>query len=330
VRDPVTLTALALPEREAKRFEVLVRAMRWEATGVMSLELAAADGGDLPPFEPGAHIDLHLPGGIVRQYSLFGDPADASCYRIGVRAVSGGVASGFIHARLRPGEIVSVGGPRNNFRLVESERYLFVAGGIGITPLIAMMRAADAAGSAWTLLYCNKNDADAPFLGDIRKFAGNVSFHSLQAGTRLDVTKTLATPQENTMLYCCGPESLMVAVEEATAGWPAGSVHFEWFTPRSRATESAAAAGSFEVVCEQSGRTIEIPPDRSVLAVLNDAGIAVPYSCEQGVCGTCEVRVLSGEVDHRDSILSSADRAANRTMMTCVSRAKNPRLVLDI
>ncbi|MCL2428689.1 MAG: PDR/VanB family oxidoreductase [Alphaproteobacteria bacterium] len=320
--------AAAALANQAKGFDVLVRAMRWEAPGVMSVEIAALDGGDLPPFEPGAHIDLHLPGNIVRQYSLFGDPADPSCYRIGVRSVGGGVASGFVHRRLRPGEVVTVSAPRNNFPLVRSERYLFIAGGIGITPLMPMMPAADAAGAPWTLLYCNKNAADAPFLQEIRRFAGTLSLHSSQDGTRLEVAKAVATPQENTALYCCGPESLMVAVEEAAAGWPAGSVHFEWFTPRSRAVE--AVPGLFDVVCERSGRTLEVPPDRSVLAVLNDAGIAVPCSCQQGVCGTCEVRVLSGDVDHRDSILSSAEQAANETMMTCVSRSKGARLVLDI
>jgi tetrachlorobenzoquinone reductase len=310
------------------RLQVRVRAMRWEAPGVVSLELAAPDGGGLPPFEPGAHIDLHLLGGIVRQYSLFGDPAEPCCYRIAIRAVSGGTASGFIHRRLRPGEIVTVSAPRNNFPLVTSDRYLFVAGGIGITPLIPMMRAADAAGTPWTLLYCNKSDADAPFLAEIRKLAGGVSLHSSKGGTRLDVAKTLADPQAGTALYCCGPESLMLAVEEATAAWPSASVHFEWFSPRSRA--DAGTAGGFVVVCERSGLTLEVPPERSVLDVLNDAGIAVPCSCQQGVCGSCEVRVLSGDVDHRDSILSAAERAANTTMMTCISRAKSGRLVLDI
>jgi ferredoxin-NADP reductase len=324
-------TASAPGEREAQgpaRLEVLVRGMRHEVRGVLSLELAAPGGGSLPPFEPGAHIDLHLPGGVVRQYSLYGDPVEASCYRIAIRAVSGGVASGFIHRRLRPGETVTVSAPRNNFPLVRADRYLFVAGGIGITPLLPMMRAADAAGRPWTLLYCNKSDGDAPFLGEIAKLAGTVSLHSSKAGTRLDVAKTLAMPRPGTAVYCCGPESLMLAVEAATPEWPVDSVHFEWFTPRSRS--DAGAGGSFEVVCERSGLTLEVPPEKSIIAVLNDAGVDVPCSCTQGVCGTCEVRVLSGEVDHRDSILSAAERAAGETMMTCVSRAKGARLILDI
>ena len=309
--------------------QVLVRAMRWEAPGVLSLELSAADGALLPPFEPGAHVDLRLPDGTLRQYSLCGDPSNRSHYRLGIRAVGGGLSSSFVHRKLRPGELVTVSTPRNNFPLADAERYLFVAGGIGITPLIPMMRQASARGRAWTLLYCNKREADAPFIEEIRAFGGEISLHSSEAGTRLDVETQLKTPRPGTMVYCCGPEQLMTAVEEATAAWPQDMVRFEWFAPRSRPDEGAS--GSFEVVCNISGVTLTVPEDRSVLDVLNDAGIEIPSSCQQGICGTCETRVVSGEVDHRDSILSSAERAANQTMMTCVSRAKpGSRLVLDI
>jgi ferredoxin-NADP reductase len=312
----------------AKLLDLRLRAMRWEAPGVLSLELAAPDGRDLPPFEPGAHIDLHLPSGTMRQYSLCGDPADRSCYRVGIRAVDGGMSSQFIHRKLRPGELIRVSAPRNNFELVDAKRYLFVAGGIGITPLIPMMRAASAKKKLWTLLYCNHRDADAPFLKEIQALGGTVSLHSSEAGTRLDVAKRLADVQQDTIIYCCGPEKLMIAVEEATAAWPEDTVRFEWFSPRRRPDDETS--GSFEIVCQQSGVTLTVPPEKSVLDTLNDAGIEVPSSCTQGICGTCEVRVLSGEVDHRDSILSSSERAANQTMMTCVSRAKGARLVLDI
>jgi ferredoxin len=144
----------------------------------------------------------------------------------------------------------------------------------------------------------------------------------------LDVATRLGTAQQDTAVYCCGPERLMLAVEEATAGWPEGSVHFEWFTPRSRPVDEGS--GSFDVVCQGSSVTLTVPPDKSLLEVLNEAGIDIPSSCHQGICGTCEVRVLAGEIDHRDSILSTAERAANETMMACVSRARSPRLVLDI
>jgi tetrachlorobenzoquinone reductase len=307
---------------------VRLRAMTWEADGVISLQLAAPDGSELPPFEPGSHVDLHLPSGVMRQYSLCSDPTDRSCYRVAIREVGGGLSSQFVHNKLRPGQMLAVSRPRNNFPLVDVKNYIFVAGGIGITPLMPMMRELSARKKPWTLLYCNRNDDATPFLSEIRALGGEVSLHNTASGTRLDVAQRLGTVLEDTAIYCCGPERLMLAVEEATAGWPEGSVHFEWFSPRSRSSDEGA--GSFEAVCQQSGITVTVPADKSLLEVLNDAGIDVPCSCQQGICGTCEVRVISGEVDHRDSILSSSERAANQNMMVCVSRASGPRLVLDI
>jgi tetrachlorobenzoquinone reductase len=330
IAEMTTRTSSSAPSVAAPAsLQVRVRAMRWEASGVMSLELSAVDGALLPPFEPGAHVDLRLPDGTLRQYSLCGDPSDRSHYRLGIRAVGGGLSSTFVHRKLRPGELVTVSAPRNNFPLEDAERYIFVAGGIGVTPLIPMMRQASAQGRPWTLLYCNKRDSDAPFLDEIRALGGAISLHSSEAGTRLDVKARLAAAHTGVMVYCCGPEGLMTAVEEATAAWPQDAVRFEWFAPRSQAAEGAS--GSFEVVCNVSGLTLTVPQDRTVLDVLNDAGLEVPCSCQQGICGTCETRIVSGEVDHRDSILSSAERAANQTMMTCVSRAKaGSRLVLDV
>ena len=307
---------------------VRLRAMTWEADGVISLELAAPDGGALPAFEPGSHIDLHLPSGTMRQYSLCSDPADRSCYRVAVRAVSGGLSSQFVHRKLRPGEILAISQPRNNFPLVDAKNYIFVAGGIGITPLLPMMRELSVRHKPWTLLYCNRTDDAAPFLSEIRALGGEVLLHSSGSGTRLDVAQRLGTVAQNTAVYCCGPERLMLAVEEATAAWPDGSVHFEWFAPRSRPSDESS--GGFEAVCQGTGITVTVAPDKSLLEALNEAGIPLPCSCQQGICGTCEVRVLGGEPDHRDSILSSAERAANETMMACVSRARSPRLVLDL
>lgn len=321
-------SSVAAPRAGEQTIEVRVRALVWEAPGVLSLELTAPDGGALPPFEPGAHIDLKLPDGTLRQYSLCGDPNDTSHYRLGIRAISGGASSSYVHRKLRPGDLLTVSTPRNNFPLVEAKHYIFVAGGIGVTPFIPMMREASAKGRSWTLLYCNKRNTDAPFLAEIETLGGEISLHSSEAGTRLDVVQRLSKVEQDAVIYCCGPERLMMAVEEATASWPEGSVHFEWFAPRTRPADEVS--GAFEVVCEQSGITLTVPPEKSVLEVLGEAGIDVPRSCEQGICGTCECRVISGEVDHRDSILSSAERAANQTMMTCVSRAKSGRLVLDI
>ena len=318
---------LAPPPRE-QTLQVRVRALIWEAPRVLSLQLCAVDGKPLPPFAPGAHVDLRLPDGTLRQYSLCGDPGDTSHYRLGVRAVAGGLSSGFIHHKLRPGELVTISAPRNNFPLVEAGSYIFIAGGIGITPLIPMMRQASNKARPWMLFYCNRRAEDASFLAEIKALGGEISLHASEAGTRLDVAQRLTTVRKDTLIYCCGPERLMTSVEQATAAWPEASIHFEWFTPRSHPPDETS--GGFEVVCRRSGLTLTVPPDQSVLAALTEAGVEVPSSCQQGVCGTCEVRLISGEVDHRDSILSASERAANQSMMVCVSRARNDRLVLDI
>ncbi|MCK8784538.1 PDR/VanB family oxidoreductase [Roseomonas sp. NAR14] len=305
-----------------------LRRITWEAPGVLSLDFVSPDGAALPAFAPGAHVDLHLPGGDIRQYSLCGDPSDRATYRVGVREVEGGRVSRIIHRELRPGMLLKVGTPRNNFPLIASPHYLFVAGGIGVTPLLPMMREATRNGARWSLLFCTKRVEDAPFLDEALALGGEVSLHSSEAGTRLDVEARLADAPADTVLYCCGPEKLMTAVEQATAHWPEGTVRFEWFTARAR-PEGEVSEG-FELVCAASGTTLFVPPEKSVLDVLNENGIDVPRSCEQGVCGTCECRIIEGEVDHRDSILSASEQAANQSMMTCVSRAKGSRLVLDV
>jgi tetrachlorobenzoquinone reductase len=308
--------------------DVRLRRISWEAEGVLALEFAAIDGGDLPPFEPGAHVDLHLGDGMLRQYSLCGDPAERKSYRIGVRQIEAGRVSRHIHRSLRPGARLRISQPRNNFEFARARRYLFIAGGIGITPLLPMMRAAAEAGAAWTLLFCARSIAEAPFLDEAKAYGGEVSVHASQAGTRLDVTQRLADVLPDTMIYCCGPESLMTAVEMASTHWAEGTVRFEWFAPRTRPEDEIP--GGFRVVCARASLTLDVLPEQSILQVLTDAGIEVARSCEQGVCGTCEVRVLEGEVDHRDSILSAAERASNQVMMTCVSRSRGASLVLDI
>ena len=308
--------------------EVRLRRMGGEAEGVLSLELCATSGGDLPRFEPGAHVDLHLEDGTLRQYSLCGDPASRRCYRVAVREIAAGRASRQIHRSLRPGAVLRISRPRNNFAFEASGRYLFIAGGIGITPLLPMMRTASAAGSAWTLLYFTRDPDQAAFLDEARAFGGEVILHASGTGTRLDVVNRLAEIEADTMIYCCGPERLMTSVEQASRHWPEGTARFEWFAPRSRPEDEIS--GSFRVVCARSGIALEVMPEQSILQALTDAGVEIPRSCEQGVCGTCEVRVLEGEVDHRDSILSAAERASHQMMMTCVSRSRGGTLVLDL
>lgn len=303
-----------------------VQRMTWEAPGVLSLDLVAPDGGALPVFEAGAHVDLHLAEGVVRQYSLSSDPAERDRWRVSVREVAGGRGSGIVHKQLRPGAILTASAPRNNFPLLPAQRYLFIAGGIGVTPLLPMMREANRRGIPWTLLFCTRSTADAPHLAEARSM-GDVSLHCSLEGTRLDVKARLAEVQPGTLVYCCGPQALMEAVEHAGAHWPEGSLRFEWFQARQQAH---AEAGAFTLVCARSNRTLAVPADRSLLQVMQEAGIPVSFSCEEGVCGSCEVKVLEGEVDHRDSILSAGERAAGLTMMACVSRARGTRLVLDV
>ncbi len=324
----LAITEAESPERPGDLLDVRVRRMGFEAEGVLSLELSAIDGGDLPPFEPGAHVDLHLDDGTLRQYSLCSDPALRKFYRVAVREIVAGRASRQIHRSLRPGAPLRISRPRNNFTFIACRRYLFIAGGIGITPLLPMIRAATAAGATWTLLYCTRSLDQAAFLDEARAFGGEVCLHQSQAGTRLDVAGRLAKIETDTMIYCCGPESLMTAVEQATAHWPEGMVRFEWFAPRSR--PEGETSGGCRVVCARAGVALDVMPEQSILQALTEAGINIPRSCEQGVCGTCEVRVLEGEVDHRDSILSAAERASNQMMMTCVSRARGGALVLDL
>jgi len=308
--------------------EVRLRRIGWEADGVLSLELGATDGSDLPPFEPGAHVDLHLEDGTLRQYSLCGDPSNRRCYRVAVREIAAGRASRQIHRSLRPGALLRISRPRNNFAFEAASRYLFIAGGIGITPLLPMMRSATAAGSSWTLLYCIRDPDQAAFLDEARALGGEISLHASGNGTRLDVSNRLAEVEADTMIYCCGPERLMTDVEQASRHWPEASVRFEWFAPRSRPEDEIS--GSFKVVCARSGTAVEVTPEQSILQALTAAGVEIPSSCEQGVCGTCEVRVLEGEVDHRDSILSTAERASQQMMMACVSRSRGGTLVLDL
>ncbi|MBY6261194.1 oxidoreductase [Azospirillum sp. 412522] len=304
------------------------------APQVRLVELRDPDGGRLPPAEPGAHIDIHLPDGALRSYSLCGDPADRQAYRIAVLNVPGGRGSRFIHGELEPGTTVTAALPRNSFRFDDAPRYLFIAGGIGITPLLPMVRAAAGRRADWVLHYCVRSAAAAPFLDELLALPhGRVELHAADQGRRLAVDALLASAPADALIYCCGPQRLMQAV--AAAASPTQDVRFEWFTPpaeaaRGDASEEAVPDGSFEVVCARSGVTVTVAAGTSILEALDAAGVAVDSSCEQGICGTCETTVLEGEPDHRDSVLSKAERAAGKTMMLCVSRALSARLVLDV
>jgi ferredoxin-NADP reductase len=309
---------------------LLVRSLTLESAGVLSVELVDPDGAELPAWEPGAHLDLRLPDSISRQYSLSGDPADRSHYRLGVLRDEGSRGgSAYVHDVLRPGDHVEYAGPRNHFRLEPASRYVFVAGGIGITPILPMLAQAEAAGADWTLLYGGRTARSMAFTAELAAYGDRVTFWPQDSHGLLDLDGLLGVAQPGVLVYACGPEPLLAAVEERMAGWPAGALHVERFSAPV-VDRDPADAHEVELVLADSGRTLLLPPDKSVLDVLLEEGVDVLHDCREGICGSCEVKVVEGEVDHRDFVLSDPERAANNCMMACVSRACSKRLVLGI
>ena len=308
---------------------VRVEAKRLVADDVVALVLRAVGGAPLPAWEPGAHVDLVLDGAPTRQYSLCGDPADRGTYRLGVlRDPAGRGSSLHVHDVLRESDVVRVRGPRNHFRLLPSPRYLFVAGGIGITPLLTMVRAAEAAGATWRLVYGGRRRDSMAFLEELAAYGDRVQVCPQGETGLLDLDGLLGMPQEDTLVYCCGPEALLQAVEQRCAHWPAGALHVERFSPRP--IGGSVRSEAFEVELARSGRVLTVPADRSVLEVVEEAGVRVLSSCSEGTCGTCETAVLGGVPDHRDAVLDEAERRAGDCLMICVSRSCTPRLVLDL
>jgi ferredoxin-NADP reductase len=300
------------------------------AEGVVALGLADPDGGDLPEWTPGAHIDLVMGEGLTRQYSLCGSTSNRWEWEIGVLLdpeSRGG--SRFIHDALHEGATIRVRGPRNAFPLVHSPRYQFIAGGIGITPMLPMIEAAEARGAHWNLLYGGRERASMAFLDRLERYGDRVAVspRAEREGT-LELDSVLTTSAMETLVYCCGPEGLLEAVEEACQQWPAESLHVERFSPKVEAPPPDAL-DTFEVECQRTGITVTVPAGRSIYEVVEEAGVDVLGSCMEGVCGTCECDVIEGDPDHRDSVLSEAERSRGDTIMICVSRSRSERLVLD-
>jgi len=299
------------------------------ASGVVALGLASVNGSPLPEWEPGAHIDLLIDGVPTRQYSLSGDPGDRSTYRLGVlRDESGSGASRYVHDVLGVDDVVAIRGPRNHFVLTNSPNYVFIAGGIGITPILPMIRVAHAGGAAWTLHYGGRERASMAFLDELQAYGDHVVITPEDESGLLDLESILGTPRAGTKVYCCGPEALLLAVEERCRAWPKGSLHVERFNARPL-TEPVLAT-SFEVEFARTAIVVSVPPGTSILRAAEEAGVLVRSSCTEGTCGTCEARVIQGIPDHRDSILSGEERESGSTMMICVSRSRTPRLVLDL
>ncbi|ROS43729.1 PDR/VanB family oxidoreductase [Amycolatopsis thermoflava] len=310
--------------------DVLLERKEELAAGVVRLTLRHPAGEPLPEWEPGAHLDLVLAEGLVRQYSLCGDPADRSVLQVAVlREPDGRGGSAWVHDRLSTGDTVRIRGPRNHFRLVDSPRYLFVAGGIGITPIVPMIARAEVSGADWRLVYGGRSRASMAFREElVARYGDRVEIRPQDETGLLDLDELLGAPRDGVAVYCCGPEPLLAAVEQRCAAWPPGSLHVERFSPKAGA--DAGERTTFEVELAASGRIVTVPPDKSILAAVEEAGVSVLSSCQEGTCGTCETPVLDGVPDHRDSLLTDAERAANDTMMICVSRSCGPRLVLDL
>ena len=340
--------------RSATELDLVVARRAVAAEGVVILDLRDPAGAPLPAWSPGAHIDLILGPGLVRQFSLCGDPADHGTWRIAVlREAAGRGGSQRVHDRITTGGVVRVRGPRNNFSLETADRYIFIAGGIGITPILPMVVAAEAAGRPWTLTYGGRTGASMAFRGELRaRYAERVRIRPQDEAGLLDLAEILGDPQAGTLVYCCGPGPLLDAVQDNCAGWPEGTLRVERFAPRTRGEQAAGPAGdrangpagdqasqsgqarqplrSFEVELAQAGLTLAVPPGESILGVIEAAGVQVLSSCTEGTCGTCETAVLAGVPDHRDSVLTPAEQAAGDTMMICVSRSLTPRLLLDL
>ncbi|WP_314454858.1 PDR/VanB family oxidoreductase [uncultured Microbacterium sp.] len=309
-------------------FDVVVRARRDAADGIVLLDLERT-AGTLPHWSPGAHIDVVLPGGLERQYSLCGSVAERGTWRIGVlREREGSV---WLHDNAVEGASLRVRGPANRFLFAPTagRSYVFVAGGIGITPILPMIEAAEAAGAAWTLLYAGRSHRTMAFADDlVERYGERVEVYAADEGRRLDLAARFAAPVARTVVYSCGPARLLEALEDAMGAWPGGSLHVERF--EAKVLEPPVWTEPFEVDLMLSGVTVTVPPERSVLDVVEEAGAIVPSSCRVGTCGTCEVAIVDGDVEHRDSVLSPEEQAANRTMMVCVSRAACDRITLEL
>ncbi|MFM9924457.1 PDR/VanB family oxidoreductase [Variovorax sp. H27-G14] len=314
--------------------DVRLHAVRLEAEGVHSYELRSLPGQALPPFSAGAHVDLHLSNGMTRSYSLANPPYETHRYVMGVqRSPASRGGSVFVHEQLCVGQTLRIGVPRNNFALREDAPCsVLIAGGIGITPLRAMIGRLEALGQPWVLFYGCRDRRSAAWLDELcaldSREPGRIHFNfdNETGGRVLDLNAIVASAHAGSHLYCCGPAPMLAAFETATAGLPRERVHAEYFI----AKQAPATRGAFRVELARSGRVVCVPKGRTILDALLAEGVDAPYACMEGVCGSCETRVLRGTPDHRDMVLSDQEKRANDRMMICCSGAHTPTLVLDL
>lgn len=312
--------------------DLRLRQIRLEAQDIWSYEFVPAKGGPLPGFPAGAHIDLHLPEGRVRSYSLVNSPSETHRYVIAVqRETEGRGGSAWMHDSLRVGHVILASEPANDFSLEEQAGHsVFIAGGIGITPVMSMIARLEELEKPWRLHYASRSPDVTAFIEDLKALdrdRGRVefSFRSDRA-ERLDIASLVKAADTDTHLYCCGPARMIDSFVEAGESRPAGSLHYERFA----ASEAAANEGGFAVRLQRSGRRIQVVQGMTILDALLDADVTVPYACSNGICGTCMTRVISGVPDHRDDFLSDEEKKSGQSMLVCCSGSKTPELVLDL
>ncbi|WP_406034999.1 PDR/VanB family oxidoreductase [Nocardioides sp. NBC_00163] len=310
---------------ETRRVRVVERQSL--ADGVVGLVLEPL-AGEFPAWEPGSHVDVLPDGGEIRQYSLCGSPGDLVRYRVAVLRVDDGRGGSVrIHDKLAEGDELDLRGPRNHFRLEPAESHLFIAGGIGITPILPMVATVSAAGSDWSLVYGGRSRGSMAFLGDLEEHGDRIDLWPQDERGLLDLPAILGDPVPGRRVYCCGPEPLLAAVEQEMRTRPGEPLHTERFAPR----EPVETGGdAFEVEVASTGVRVAVGEDESIIDALAGVGIEVDFSCREGTCGTCETGVLGGVPEHRDSVLSDDERAANDCMMICVGRCRTGPLILDL
>ena len=318
---------------ESSALELCITDFKSEAKDIVVLELQHPQKRPLSPFTAGSHLEVYLPNGCIRHYSLLNCPSETHRYVIAVGLVADGRGGSLnIHQTLRVGSVLKVSAPRNNFLLVDAPAYCFIAGGIGITPILSMIRWCIAHGKKWRLFYSVRNKQRTGFYEELQQLAdANVHFHfnDEHEGRHLDIHQVIASLSLDEHLYCCGPEALMQSVKNAAGHLPAQHVHFEWFSAPS-SVSTAAQSGSFTVKLKRANQEIQVMADQSILDALEEAGMDLPFSCRAGICRTCEVTVCSGTPEHLDMILSDEEKAADNTMLICVSRAQSSVIELDL
>jgi ferredoxin-NADP reductase len=294
---------------------------------VAHFRLESSSGSRLRPWSPGAHVEIELGSGAVRHYSLCGDPADPYGYEIAVRRDADGRGGSVeLHDQVTAGSALRVSEPRNHFELQPADRYLFIAGGIGITPILPMIRAAEAAGTPWDLIYVGRSRRSMAFLDDLARWPSHVTLWPKDELGTFDIASAVGVLDEPTAIYCCGSPSLLENVQERCVDRDNISLRFELFEAP---TSGRSTDREFEVELAESGKILTVRTGASILDTIQDAGVDVPSSCGAGTCGTCETVVRSGVPDHRDVVLTPEEHAEGRYMMICVSRAKSLRLVLE-